>query len=799
MNAEAKTGQGIGARVLRKEDARHLHGRGRFIADMKMAGLKEVAFLRSPVAHGLIRAVGKPAGAEGEVFTRADLARVKPIRSTIQLPTFNGSDQHPLACGKVRFVGEPVAMCVASGRAEAEDLAEQVTLDIDPLPAVVDARAARDDGAGPFLHDEWGSHLVLTTALDTGIDEVARTAPVKVTRSYHMARQVMNPLEGKAVLAYWDDLKGQLVVYTSTQVPHMIRTAIAEHLGLDQREVRVVAPDVGGGFGYKCVLQAEELCLAWLALTFRAPFRWTEDRREHLTSGANCREHVYEVTAYADTQGRLLGIDADITVDAGAYSVWPFTACLEGTMAARQLPGPYAFRAYRARTWTVATNKPSIVPYRGVARTGICFAMELTLDAVARAVGREPWQVRRENLIAAEAMPFTSPGGAVYDIGNYAGSLDMALGEIDVGAVRRRQAARQAGEPLVGVGFANFIEMTAHGTRAFALAGLPFVPGAEPAAVRLTPDGGLEVRVGVQSHGQGMETSLAQIAHEVLGIDVARIAVVHGDTELTPFSTGTYASRSITMAGGAVAEACDQLARRLAKAAAHLLQCAPEQVELSAGLFRGPSGDIAVSEVARIWYLKPELLTPQMSLESLEVTGMFRPKTDTGQYSYGTHGVVVAIDPATATLAIEDYVIVEDCGTRVNPLIVEGQTYGGAAQGIGTALLEEMPFDGAGQPLASTLADYLMPGAAEMPPIRLRHLEIPSPNTRFGIKGVGEGGAIPPPAAIFNAVNDALASAGVEVSATPLTPRRLFAAIAAWEAAQPGATPPVPAPRERAP
>lgn len=780
VDAETKQDQGIGARVPRKEDARHMEGRGRFIADMRMSALQEVAFVRSPLAHARIASVGKPAAAAGKVFVREDLASVKAIRSTLRAPTFNASEQHPLAHRKVRFVGEPIAMCAAPTRAAAEDLAEMVEIDLEELPAVVDAMAVRDLKAGPFVHDEWGSHLFLETTVDTGIAAAAAVAAVVVTRTYELSRQVMNPLEGKAVLAYWDDPKGQLVVYTSTQVPHMIRTAIAEHLGLEQREVRVVAPDVGGGFGYKCVLQAEELCLAWLALTFRTPFRWIEDRREHMTAGANCREHFYLVTAYADERGILLGLDAEITVDAGAYSVWPFTACLEATMAAGHLPGPYALKAYRARTFSVATNKPSIIPYRGVARTGICFAMELTMDAIARAVGREAWEVRRDNLVPEPAMPYTNATGKVLDSGDYRRSLDIAVCEIDVGGVRRRQASADGTGRLIGLGFANYIEMTAHGTKAFAGAGLPFVPGAESAAVRFTPDGGLEVRAGVHSHGQGMETSLAQIAHEVLGVDIAKISVVLGDTDLTPFSTGTYASRSITMAGGAVAAACEALATRLRAVAGHLLQCGPEEVRLTSGHLLGPVGDIAVPDAVRIWYLHPELLSSELSLSSLEVTGMFRPKSDTGQYSYGTHAAVVAIDPGTGGLEILDYVIVDDCGTRVNPLIVEGQIYGGTAQGIGTALYEEMTFDANGQPLASTLADYLMPGAAEMPTVRLRHIEIPSPNTAYGIKGAGEGGAIPPPAAIFNAVNDAFAGSGIEVNRTPLTPRRLHAAAREW-------------------
>ena len=784
LNAEPTQGQGIGARIARKEDTRHMHGRARFVADMKMAGLQEVAFLRSPLAHARILSVAKPAAGAGNVFVRQDLAEVRPIRSTLRAPGFNASDQHPLAHRKVRFVGEPIAMCVAATRALAEDLVDTVAVELEALPAIVDAMAVRGSTTGPFVHDEWGSHLFLETAADTGIAAAAAAAAVTVTQTYSLSRQVMNPLEGKAVLAYWDDPKGQLVVYTSTQVPHMIRTAVAEHLGLEQRAVRVVAPDVGGGFGYKCVLQAEELCVAWLAFTRRTPVRWIEDRREHMTSGANCREHFYSITAFADANGLLLGIDAEITVDAGAYSVWPFTACLEATMAGGHLPGPYAFEAYRVRTWSVATNKPSIVPYRGVARTGICFAMELTIDAIARAVGREAWTVRRDNLVRERDMPYTNPTGKVYDSGDYARSLDVAVRAIDVAAFRRRQAAAPRTDRLLGVGFANYIEMTAHGTKAFAGAGLPFVPGAEPAAVRFTPDGGLEVRAGVHSHGQGMETTLAQIAHEVLGIDLARIAVVLGDTELTPFSTGTYASRSITMAGGAVAAACETLAARLRAVAAHLLQCRADEVRLTAGRLHGPVGDIAVPEAARIWYVQPELLAPALSLASLEVTGMFRPTADTGQFSYGTHAAVVAIDLATGALEILDYVIVDDCGTRVNPLIVDGQIYGGTAQGIGTALYEEMIFDGNGQPLASTLADYLMPGAAEMPGLRLNHLEIPSPNTAYGIKGAGEGGAIPPPAALFNAVNDAFAGSGVVVTTTPLSPRRLHAAARQWERAK---------------
>jgi aerobic carbon-monoxide dehydrogenase large subunit len=768
-----RKGQGIGASVLRKEDARFLRGIGCYVDDIELPGLQEVTFLRSPLAHARILSIRKPQGAEPLVFVAEDLD-IRAVQAKLGLPGFKSSEYPALARGKVRFVGEAVAMCVAATRAEGEDLAGRIELDLEPLPAVVDAIAGRDAPAA-LVHDAWKDNLFLQTAFDKGIAEVAATAPVVVRRSYRLARQVMNPLEGKAVLAHWDARTNQLVVYTSTQVPHMIRTAIAEHLGIAQGSVRVIAPDVGGAFGYKCVLQPEELCVAWLALTFKTPFRWIEDRREHLISGANCREHHYAVTAYADERGKLLGLDADITVDAGAYSVWPFTSCLESTMAARHLPGPYALPAYRVRTSAVATNKPPIVPYRGVARTGICFAIELTIDAVARAVGREACDVRRENLVPATAMPFVTVTGNAYDSGDYRRSLDLARERVDLPAIRARQA-KADGDTLIGVGFANYIEMTAHGTALFSAAGYPFTPGHEQAAVRFTPDGGLEIRVGVHSHGQGMETSLAQIAHEVLGIPVAAIAVVLGDTAMTPYSTGTYASRSITMAGGAVARACEILKRRLAAIAAHLLQCTVSDVSLRAGVFYGPTGDIPVRDVAATWYLHPQRLPPDT--DGMEVTGGFKPKVDSGQYSYGTHAAVVEIDRALGSVRILDYVIVEDCGTMVNPMIVEGQTLGGAAQGIGTALFEEMAFDANGQPQASTLADYMMPGATDMPRITIHHIETPSPHTDYGIKGVGEGGAIPPPAAIFNAVNDALRGLGVEFSETPLTPPKLVLALA---------------------
>ena len=685
-----------------------------------------------------------------------------------------------MANEKIRFVGELVAMCVAPTRAEAEDLVQRISLDVDELPAVIDAVKARNSDSA-LLHEEWGDNIFLPTSIDINFDEFAKKADVVVKREYKLARQCMMPMEGKGVLAYWDERDEQLVVYASTQVPHMIRTGLSLALGIDQSSIRVVAPDVGGGFGYKCVLQPEEVAVAWLAMKRRHPVRWVEDRREHLVSGANAREHHYVVTAYADKQGKLLALDAEITVDVGAYAVWPWV-CFEGPQAGGNLPGAYIFSGYRCQTYSMATNKPPLVPYRGVSRPGVCFAIEMTVDAVARAVGREPAEVRLENLVPAASMPYTNITNKHYDSGDYPSSLRSAMEKINLDGVRARQKQGEKDGRLIGVGFAPYTEQTAHGTKVFAAWGIPLVPGFEQASVRLTPGGGLEIRVGVQSHGQGMETTLAQIANQILGIDVSKIRVVHGDTKFTPYSTGTYASRSIVMAGGAVSKTCVLLGERMKRIGAHLMQCKTEQVRLETDKMVGPNGQVSVREIADVWYLHPEQLPDDVDPGGLEATGGYKPKVDTGAFTFGTHAAVVAVDPELGTVEILDYVIIEDCGALVNPMVVEGQTYGGAAQGIGTALYEEMPYDHAGQPLASNLADYLIPGAAEVPPLRIFHTQTPSPFTEHGIKGVGEGGAIAPSGAIVSAINDALRPLGAEVNSIPATPRRVLSAIEAAKA-----------------
>jgi aerobic carbon-monoxide dehydrogenase large subunit len=776
MTQTTASPQGIGARVARKEDDRLLRGRGQFVADILLPGMKDVAFVRSPVAHGRIRSISSPPDQRGNTFTAADLVGVKPIRAVSGLRGFKVSEQPPLATDKVRHVGELVAMCVGSTRAQAEDLAASVALDLEELPAVYDMLDARRNAA-VLVHEHWGDNVFLETFVDVDISK-AFDAPIKVSREIRTARQCMAPIEGRGVVAFWDSRLEQLTVHSACQMPHIVRTGLSECLDLEEGQVRIIAPDVGGGFGYKGILLPEEICLGWLAMRCAHPVRWIEDRREHLIAGANCREHHYRITAYAERDGRLRGIDCEAAVDSGAYSSYPFSACLEAAQVASILPGPYDFPAYRCRTFSVATNKCPILPYRGVARTGVCFALELVLDAVAREAGIEPHEVRRRNLVRPEQMPFDNITNKHFDSGDYPESLRRAVAAIDIAEVRARQKRREGNGRFIGIGLATYCEQAAHGTSVYYGWGIPMVPGYEQATARLTPDGGLELRVGLHSHGQGLETTLAQVAHEILGIEVGRIKIVLGDTALTPYSTGTWGSRSMVMAGGAVAAACREIAKRAAIIGARLLQIDPAHVLVRDGQAVGPHGAVSLAEIARAWYLRPQDLPTDVDPGGVETTIGYKPARDTGTFSYATHAALVAVDPETGEVDILRYVIVEDGGKLVNPMIVDGQIYGGFAQGVGTALYEEMPFDRSGQPLASTLADYLLPAATEVPAPLLEHMETPAPYTEFGVKGIGEGGAIAPPAAIANAINDALRPLGVELLVSPITPQRIVAAIA---------------------
>jgi len=736
--------------------------------------MREVAFVRSPVAHARLKAIIIPDHLRSCVFTAKDLAGVLPLKAVSPLPGFQVSEQPPLVTDKIRQVGELVAMCVADTRAEAEDVAAQVSLDYEELPAVVDMLEAQKPDC-VLVHDTVKGNVYVTVSYDGDIESVAKTAPIKVTREVRTARQVMSPIECRGFIVQWDTRLSQLIVHGATQFPHVVRTGLAQVLQIPEIQIRVVSPDVGGGFGYKAILAGEEVCLSWLAMRVDYPLRWLEDRREMLVANANCREHHYSMTAYADKSGKILAFDAKAAVDTGAYSAVPFTAAIEASQVAAILPGPYDIPVYRCRSAAVATNKAPQLPYRGVARPGVCYAMELMIDAIARAAGKEPHEVRAVNLVRADQMPYDNITDKHFDSGDYPQLLRMAVDAIGVGAVRVRQKRGEKDGRLIGLGLSIFSEQTGHGMTADGKRRVLY----EQTFARLTPDGRLEIRVGIQNIGQGLETTLAQIGSECLGLDIENIYVKLGDTELSPYSSGAWGSRGMIWAGGATARACKELAERVAHIGAALLQTDINSVTVRDNAVYGPNGNISLRDIARAYYLSPNELPGDIDAHGLEVTGGFTPARLTGIHTGSAHACVVAVDPETGGVEILDYVVVEDAGTLVNPMIVEGQIIGGTVQGIGSALFEEMPFDRQGQPLASTLADYLLPGCPEMPNIRLLHMETPSPYTEFGIKGVGEGGAIGPGAAIANAVNDALKKFGVEICEIPITPRRILHALSA--------------------
>ncbi|GII58544.1 carbon monoxide dehydrogenase [Planotetraspora thailandica] len=769
---------GIGARTPRREDARHLAGRGSFVSDVKLSGLREVAFVRSVVAHGRITAVSVPDDAEpGSVWTAADLAQLaEPLTATSTLAGFRAAPLPNLAADKVRYVGEPIAVAIAGTRAEAEDLAARITVDITPLPAVVGFSDALAHNA-PKVHNDWPDNIFATTSGDVGdVDAAAREAAVSVTREYTMNRQAVVPLEGRGVIAHYDRSADRLSVWSSTQTPHMIREMIAILLGIEARRVRVIAPDMGGAFGSKCSLYPEEVALAAIAMKLDHPIRWVEDRWEGMVASTQARDHHYLVTAHAAADGTLLGVEADILVNGGAYSVYPWTATMDATMAAAMIPGPYRVRNYRFRTRSVAANKAPSGPYRGVGRPGACFAIERTIDELAHELGLEPYEMRLKNMVRPDEMPYTSVAGKVYDSGDYPEAVRQAAVLIGHDTWRKRQRGVPTdSRHRIGIGYGSCTEQTAHGCVEWATRGLAITIGTEGARLEMDATGGFTLSVGIKSHGQGSETTLAQVVSEVFDVEPEHVTVIHGDTALTPRSEGTFASRSMVMAGGASYGAARQLAQKVKRIASVLLDEPVEDLRLRDHAVVGRAGSLGYRELAKEFLFTPDHVP---GIEGgLEATYYYRPAVETGAFSYATHAAVVDVDLDTGGVTLLDYAVVEDCGTVVNPLIVEGQIVGGVAQGIGSALLEELVYGDDGQPKSSSFLDYLLPGTTEIPELKIGHLRTASPNTVFGMKGTGESGAIMPPAAIGNAVTDALREFGAQANETPMTPQRVWTAL----------------------
>lgn len=764
----------IGARITRLEDPRLITGQGRYIDDLVLPGMLHARLVRSELAHAKLTNIDTSAlhgtFPQALIFTGSDIGSLG-IRASADLPSVQSFPQPILARDCVRFVGEPIAAVLTEDAYGVEDAAELVFVEYDPLPVLADAATALAPGA-PILFGGWRNNLFIEQTRKGGNLDAARAqARHVIRRTYRNQRQAGVPMECRGVIANLDPTGRVLTVWSSTQIPHLLRTYLAEELKWPENQIHVIAPEVGGGFGVKGHVFAEEVLVAWLTIHTRRPIKWIEDRREHLIASIHAREHTHTLEAYVSAEGKVLGLKADITVDVGAYSVWPFTAGSDPGMVAKVLPGPYDIAAYEATYRAVATNKCPIGTYRGVGRPSAVFSQERLMDEIAIELGIDPFELRERNLIAK--FPYTNVLGFSYDEGSYAESLKKVR-ELLAPDIAR---ARNPVEPRIrtGVGIALFLEQTAHGTPDFVRRRSPIETGYESAKVEMHPDGKVTVDSGLQCHGQGHETTFAQLVADQLGIPPEDIVVRHGNTMTSPYSVGTWGSRGITLGGGAAHRAAGVIRAKLIAIAAQHLQAKPETIALAdrhARIIGDTTRSIPIASLARWAQRNVENLPASMEPGLIAIAFVDGPPD--GSYTNAVHAAVVEIDLSTGNLKLKRFVVVEDCGTIVNPMIVDGQVRGGVVQGIGSALWEHFIYDKDGQPLTTNFADYLMPSAPSLPDIEVHHIETPSAVTPLGMKGLGEGGAIGPAAAIANAVANAL---GVPVQETPITPNRVWELI----------------------
>jgi carbon-monoxide dehydrogenase large subunit len=760
---------------LRREDPALLTGAGQYVDDIKLAGLLHVAFLRSPHAHAHIRSLDTEAargmvGVAG-VFTFETLARwMKPLptRAATSPGLAQAIDferkfaaQYPLCKDTVRYVGEILAVVVAESRQTAETAAEAIEVEYEPLPAVVDAMAAVQDGA-PLLHSDWGDNVALAFNHTVGDPDGAfGAADVVVRERFRIQRYVGMPMEPRGVIALYDRRNQAVTTWSSTQIQHFVQQSVATAMDLPVHKVHVIAPDVGGGFGTKAHGYAEDVLIPLVARELRRPVKWIEDRREHLVGAAHAREQVHDIEIAARRDGTILGVRDAILMDVGAYNLWHTLVY----NSVGHLLGPHRIKNLAVDVKTVVTNKMLQAPYRGAGRPEAVFAMDRVLDCLARELGMDPAELRRRNYIRGDefpyavGLPYLDGTPIVYDSGDYASALEQALERSEYTPFRAEQERLRAEGIYRGIGISGYVEGTGLG---------PY----ESASVRVDLSGRVTVATGAASQGQGHETAFAQVAADVLGVPLEWVTVIGGDTRAVPYGIGTFASRCAITAGSSIAIAAGELRERLLRAAAGLMEVHPSDLDIQDGqvFVRGmPGSSIPLDQLIRSHL--PTFATPGLAPPDFQASAYYEVPTVT--FASGVHVAQVEVDTGTGVARILRYVVAHDCGRVINPPIVEGQIRGGVAQGVGGALLEELVYDGAGQMLTGSLMDYLVPTAVEVPRIETVHLEFPSERNPLGVKGVGEGGAISPPAAIANAIEDALAPFGVRITETPVSPSRI--------------------------
>ena len=762
----------IGAEVRRREDPALLQGAGRFVDDLVLAHTAAMAVLRSPHAHARIRRIdtGPAARLPGvlAIFTARDVdGRVNP-EPAIGIPPNARRPARPLlARDVVRYVGEPVAAVVAENRYVAADCCDAIAVDYDPLPAVADPAAALAPDA-PRVHAELPDNVALRWAWTHGDVDGAFARARHVVRLCLVNQRVAGmALEPRGCLAEWRS--GTLTVWAGTQTPHRLRTGLAEILRVPESAVRVIAPNIGGGFGCKIGYYRDEVLCAVAAMRLGRPVRLMLTRREDFLTTTAGRGQINEVEAAVAEDGIVLALSCRTTADLGAYleSLTPYPGMLTG----RLLTGPYRIPAARYELVSVFTNTMATAPYRGAGRPEAAYLLERTMDAAARASGLDPADVRRRNLIRPDEFPYRAPSGLVYDCGQYERALDRALALADHAGFRARQRRARVNGRYLGIGLSTFVETAGVGPSKTAP-----MPGWESGTVRVEASGKVTALTGTSPHGQGLETVFAQIVADRLGVAIEDVAVLHSDTAVVATGTGTFGSRSIAVGGPALVASVDKILHKARQIAAALLEAAPADLAWEPGRFavKGvPGRAVTLADVAAAAHAAT-VLPPGME-PGLEATTVWDPENFT--YPSGTHVAVVEVDAETGAVTIERLVAVDDCGRAINPMLVDGQIHGGLAQGIGQALSEHMVYDGSGQCLTASLMDYAAPKSDALPAFVLDRVETPTPVNPLGAKGCGESGTIGSMPAVVNAVLDALAPLGVTHLDMPLTPARVWAAI----------------------
>jgi carbon-monoxide dehydrogenase large subunit len=778
---EGRPAQYVGARVPRVEDSRYLLGRGKFVDDIQLPGMLHAAFARSPYAHARIVSIDaeKARSLEGvvEVLTGKDLESFPPFVAGLPRPEVKANSRRVLPIDKVLFVGEAVAVVVANSRYVAEDALALIEAEYEPLPVLTDPEASLAPDA-PLLHDDAESNSFAHIEYEQGDVEKAFAGADRVFRKrFHHGRFHAAPLETRGIVAEHDPGSGGITMWTSSQVPHLTRTLLAHSLGLaSENQLRVIAPDVGGGFGLKIHLFPEDGVVPYLAKRLGRPVKWIEDRYENLAASTHAKEIVIDLEMATTNEGKFLAFRGRYVGDAGAYAAYPWTPLVDPMCAAVLLPSLYDVPAVRWEVDAAYTNKCPTGAYRGVGWTSGQTAREVLVDEIARELGIDPMELRLMNTIPNE--PYVSATGCRYDGGSYAGAQLKAMEAIGYDAFRKRQHALQGEGRYLGVGFSPFLEPGGWSGDLAKRMGFPF-DYMDAATVTVEPDGSVTVSHGLHSHGQAHETTMAQVVADRLGVKLESVRIVQGDTGATAYGTGTWGSRSAVVGSGAIHRAASEVREKLVAIAAHAMEANPEDIELYDGnayVKGSPDKSMPMLMIGFTAYFgafvggsRPPGMDP-----ALTATRSYEPPES---YANGCVAAIVEVDPETGQVTLERVVAIDDCGVMLNPTVVEGQVAGGIAQGIGGALYEELPYDEKGQFLAGTLLDYLYPSTMEIPPIEVHHIETPSTVTEGGIKGCGEGGTIAATAAVANAVADALSPFGVRIERTPLGPSQVLALL----------------------